>query len=97
MNAIKVMEFQKEYSNVNLELTKNKLEYDKAIIALYISELEDGFIVKRIYKTSKNGTKVTYKPCENLEEQQKYIKIVNKYIDDFEENYKKSIGFRLQE
>lgn len=95
MNNVSVMEFQIEYPVLNLELSKNEKEFERGIIAIYVAELERGFIVKRINKTTKKGTKVTYKSCKSDEEADKYIKKINSLIDEFEKKYNTNLGFKL--
>ena len=77
---VSVIEFLKTYPNINTELSEAKFKL--AIIAIYESELSRGFIVKKIYKTYKKGTNVTYKACES-EEMREYKEKVNLLVKDF--------------
>lgn len=76
---VSVIEFLKTYPNINTELSEAKFKL--AIIAIYESELSRGFIVKKIYKTYKKGTNVTYKACESEEEMREY-KEKSKFISE---------------
>lgn len=95
MANISVMGFQIEYPVLNLELSRNEKEFDRGIIAIYVAELEKGFIVKKINKPTRKGTKVTYEACKNGEEAEKYIKKVNSLIDEYEKKYNTNLGFKL--
>lgn len=95
MGSVSVLEFGITYPAVNLELKKNEKEYDRAIIALYIAEIERGFIVKKMNKTTRKGTKVTFKACKGEDEGKEYIEMVNKLIEEFNEKYSTDIGFKL--
>ena len=96
MEGISVVEFQKEFPVLNLELSKNEKDFERGIIAIHVEELEKGFIVKKINKTTKNGTKVTYKACKDKEEANNYAFKVNKLIDSFEEKYNTHLGFKIK-
>ena len=82
---VRVIEFSKTYPNINTELSEAKFKL--AIIAIYESELSRGFIVKKIYKTYKKGTNVTYKACESEEEMREYKEKVNLLVKDFTKNH----------
>lgn len=88
MSNVQVIEFQKEYPIINLELEKNsKKEYDMAIMVAYTMELEKGFIVKRQNKTTRKGTKFTYKPCETEEEFKDYKVKLNEMLGAYNKKY----------
>lgn len=85
---IQVIEFQKEYPSINLDLMKNSpKDYDMAIIAAYTAETDKGYIVKKVGKTYKKGTKITYKPCENEDEAKKYREKLNELLNNYNEKY----------
>ena len=46
-------------------------------------------IVKKIYKTSNKGTKVTFKRCTSQEEADKYSEVVREKMKVFEKKYNK--------
>lgn len=88
MSNIQVIEFQKEYPIINLQLAKNSSkEYDMAIMVAYTMELEKGFIVKKQNKTTKKGTKFTYKPCESEDEFENYKAKLNEMLSAYNKNY----------
>lgn len=90
---VKVLEFQKEYKTINLDLQKNNEEmYELALIWVYMSELKSGYMVSKRRKTYKRGTKFNFKPIESEEELQSYFKTImdsiNVFNDKFETNYR---------
>lgn len=88
MRGISVVEFQKEYSEINLKMMREDIKkYDMAIIVGYTIELEHGFIVKKINKTNSRGTKFTFKACESKEEPKKYREVLSNLIDDYNKKY----------
>ena len=86
-DMVQVIEYQTEYPSVNLNMVKLPKIYDMSIIVLYTMKLEKGYIVKNIGKTTRKGTKVTYKVIESEEELKEYIKKVNKIIEDYNNKY----------
>lgn len=88
---IQVLGFKKDYPSININLKENDTEkYDLCIIHIYLSELDLGYIVDKLYKTSKKGTKVAYKNYDK-ETIKGYIDKVNKLIDDFNIKYNKNL------
>lgn len=70
---IECIEFQKEYPIVNLKMkNENEKEYEYSLLVLYTLETEHGFMVKRIGKTTKKGTKVNFIPFTSDEDVKKY-------------------------
>lgn len=81
MSEAKIIEFQKIYPTINLKLMKDKPEdYDKAILAAHIAEVENGFIVKKQNKTTAKGTKFTYEACNSIDRLEKYKAILIQLI-----------------
>lgn len=92
IDSVTVMEFQIEYPNLNLKLKKkeeNKFEY--ALIYLAIKECSKGFKIKRINKTTKEGTKIAYKTIADKEELEEYTKELENKAREF--NKKHGEGF----
>ncbi len=88
MSDAVVIGFQREYPSINLALIKsNEQIYDMAILIAYTSEFERGFIVKKQFKTTKRGTKFTYKSCENEEEAKEYSLKVHELLRLYKEKY----------
>lgn len=51
MSDAVVIGFQREYPSINLDLMKsNEQMYDMAILVVYTSELERGFIVRKQFR-----------------------------------------------
>lgn len=86
-DIVQCVEYQVEYPSINLNMAKYEKIYDMAIIVIYTMEIKSGYIVKKIGKTTRKGTKVTYKVIESEEEIKKYIKKVNKIIEEFNKKY----------
>lgn len=67
-NDVQVIEFQKEFPTVNLKLLQQEeRKYEYSILILYTLETENGFMVKKVGKTTNKGTKVNYTPFKNDE------------------------------
>lgn len=86
-DIVQCVEYQVEYPSINLNMAKYEKIYDMAIIVIYTMEIKSGYIVKKIGNTTRKGTKVTYKVIESEEEIKKYIKKVNKIIEEFNKKY----------
>ncbi|MGL4761096.1 MAG: hypothetical protein ACRCWG_06505 [Sarcina sp.] len=85
-----VVEYQTTYEDVDLDLmNKSKEIYDLAILKIHTVEIKNGMLVKRIYKTSNQGTKVIFKRCTSQEEADEYSKMVNEKIKEYKEKYNK--------
>lgn len=94
--GIKVLEFQKEYPSINLDLQKTSQEmYELAIIWVYMSELKRGYMVSKRRKTYKKGTKFNFKPIESEEELQNYFKTIIDLISSLNDKFK--TNYRLKE
>ena len=94
MIDIMVIEFQQEFALLNLDMMKNDIKmYDMAIITAYTLELDKGFIVKRQGKTTKKGTKFTYKVCESEEEANKYKTKLDRMLNEYNEKYNTNYHF----
>ena len=88
----KVVEFQKQFALIDLELMEKDIEkYDITILVAYMLEIKNGFIVKKQGKTTKKGTKFTYKTCESEDEARMYKlklhEMLNQYNDKYSTNY----------
>lgn len=95
INAVCV-EFCKNYGGVNTTFKKNKpKEYDIAMIAIHLEELDNGFIVKRINKTNSKGTKVVYRAVQNNEELDDYINFLKKLVEEFNKRWGENIELGL--
>ena len=97
IERVMVSEFQIEYTNINSELKKNEKMFDISNIGIYIAKINDGFIVKRINKTTKKGTKVTYKTPKDKKEFTRYIEKVANIIIEYEEKYSAYLGVNLND
>ncbi|WP_315080815.1 hypothetical protein [uncultured Clostridium sp.] len=88
MNNVAVLGFTETYPKINLELKENKKQdYDLVILGLYIEKCKDGFKVKKIYKTSKQGTKVKYEAIKDKNDFADYIEKVKKLVDIHNKEY----------
>ena len=89
-----VLEYQKNYSALDMKMMEEcKALYDFSVIYIYACELEYGFKVKRINKTTAKGTKVTYSKIESKEELDDYLK----KIEDMRNKYKAAFGDRVND
>lgn len=88
MEGIQVMGFQKIYSAVDLKMQQeNEKVYEYSILLLYTFETERGFKVKKIGKTNRNGTKVTYEVIKNEEEAIEYKKLLEQKVKEFNDKW----------
>jgi len=84
MEGIQVMGFQKEYPTVNLKMQKeDEKGYEYSILILYTLETERGFKVKKIGKTTRKGTKVTYEVIKSKDEALDYKKLLEQKVKEF--------------
>ena len=97
MSDVVVIGFKREYPTINLELMKNNEQmYDMAILVVYTAELERGFIVKKQFKTTKKGTKFTYKACKDEEEAKEYSVKVKELLRQYNEKYVSSVSEKVE-
>lgn len=93
MDGIQVIEFQKTYPVVNLEMQKeNGKKYDYSILLLYTLETEKGFKVKRIGKTTRKGTKVTYTSFKSEGDALDYKKLLEQKVKDFNDKWSSKLN-----
>lgn len=93
MSDAVVIELRKEYPIINLDLMKNNEQmYDMAILVAYMAELERGLIAKKQFKTTKKGTKFTYKVCKDEEEAKEYSLKVHELLRQYKEKYALNIS-----
>lgn len=85
---IKVIEFQREFPTINIDLMKNNpKDYDMSMLVAYTLETERGFMVKKVGKTYKKGTKITYKPFESKEEVINYRTKLDELLEEYNTKY----------
>ena len=82
------IEFQKKFNSINLKLKKsNEKLYDYLILNLYTLECEKGFKVKKIFLTTKSGTKVKYSTFESEEDVKVYKELLDLKVKQFSEKW----------
>ena len=85
-----VVEYQTTYEDIDIDLmNKNKEIYDLAILKIYTIEIPNSMMVTKINKTSKKGTKVTFKLCTNQKEADEYSEMVSRKFKEYKEKYNK--------
>lgn len=88
MEGIQVMGFQKTYTAVDLKMQQeNEKVYEYSILLLYTFETERGFKVKKIGKTNRSGTKVTYEVIKSEEEAIEYKKLLEQKVKEFNDKW----------
>lgn len=91
-NDIEVLEYQIQYPTLNLNLKKeDKMMFDFGIIYAHSNQCDKGFKVKKIFKTSKKGTKFTYESIKSNEDFEEYKSLINDMINKFNAEYEVSI------
>lgn len=84
--------FSKDFNKLNLKLkNEDEKKYDYAILLLYLNELDRGFKVKKINKTTNKGTKVSYIAIKTEEELNQYMKEVSSFIDEFNKKWNEDL------
>lgn len=84
--SIKVLEYQQAYPKLNLKFKKKyEYEYELALLTISARCIIEGFVVKKISKTTFAGTKVTYKAIKSKEDLERYVNdweiFKNKFIE----------------
>ena len=88
MSDVAVKEITYTYPMINLDFKENnKQEYDFLILGLYTEKCKEGFKVKKIYKTNKQGTKVKYEAIKDKNDFADYIEKVKKLVDVHNREY----------
>ena len=88
MADITVKEITYTYPTINLDFKeKSKQDYDFVILGLYTEKCGEGFKVKKIYKTNKQGTKVKYEVIKDKNDFADYIEKVKKLIEIHNSEY----------
>lgn len=73
MSDVQCIEFQKEYPVVNLKMKNDdEKKYEFSLLVLYTLETERGFMVKKIGKITRKGTKVNFIPFKSDEDVKNY-------------------------
>lgn len=92
MGYATVMEFQKEFPTVNLDMMKNnEKQYEYSMLILFTLEAARGFKVKRVGKTTKQGTKVTYTAFKSKEDVKEFDSIMRKKVDEFNTKWNENL------
>lgn len=90
-NKISCIGFKTNYPMINIKLLESdKKGYDFCIIQIHVAEINDGYIVDKIYKTSTKGTRVAYKSFDK-DTIKDYICNVNSLIDKFNTEHNEGI------
>lgn len=84
---ISVQGFSKNFTSVDLEMTKKGEVFNQILIAIYSFHICEGFKVGKINKTTKKGTKVRYIPFKSDKELKEYVEKINKMIKECNEKY----------
>lgn len=87
-SSVQVIGLKNTYPNINLELQKEKpMIYDFLILNLYTSETENGLKVKRINKTTKKGTSVTYEAFKSEDDIKEYEQFLKGKVKEFSKKW----------
>lgn len=90
-NKISCIGFKTNYPMLNNKLLENdKKGYDFCIIQIHVGEINNGYVVDKIYKTSTKGTRVAYKSLDK-DTIKDYICNVNMLIDKFNMEHSGSV------
>lgn len=88
MADIQVIGFQKEFPVVNLKMkNEDERKYEYSILILFTLETGDGYMVKKIGKTTNKGTKVNYTSFKNDEDIKKYSELLQGMVKAFNEKW----------
>lgn len=84
--TIEILEFKKHNKTLNLDLKKdNEVLFNILLLLEYSSELRNGFMVKKQYKTTKKGTLFLFEPAKSQEEMDKYVEKLRGIIKEIGE------------
>lgn len=82
------LEYSKSFKSVNLKLKQeDEKGYDYSMLVLYTLETDKGFKVKKLGKTTKNGTKVTYEAFKSNEDTLNYEELIVAKTKEFSEKW----------
>jgi hypothetical protein len=88
MAGIQVIGFQKEFPTVNLKVkNEDEKRYEYLILMLYTLESENGYMVKKVGKTTNKGTKVNYISFKTDEDVKKYSELLQGMIKAFNKKW----------
>lgn len=85
MREYEIIGYTIDFPYIDLELKKSDpRSYELALIVCHVEEAtKKGMKVKRICKTTKKGTSISYIPIENEKDSMEYADKVEKMIADF--------------
>lgn len=93
---ITVTEMKMNFPSINLELKNNDFrKYELVVLMLDIIELERGFKVKRINKTTKKGTSVIFESFDSEVKVKKYIDNFKIKLEEYNKKYDTNMSFDL--
>lgn len=85
-------EFTKTFKGINIELGKSDNKgFDYSLLLIYLNELDKGFKVKRINKTTKKGTTVIYESIKDSAELEEYRKLLYVKLGDFNNKWDENL------
>lgn len=88
MGYVVCLEYSKSFKSVNLKLKKeDEKGYDYSMLVLYTLETDKGFKVKKIGKTTKKGTKVTYEHFKSDNDVSDYLDLLKVKKEEFSEKW----------
>lgn len=84
MSYATILGFKNTFPIINWGvMKKNEKVYDIEILHLYLLNVKKGYKVKKIWKTTKKGTSVTYTAFKNQKEIGEYFEEFNKRVNEF--------------
>lgn len=92
IDGITVQGFQMEYPVVSLELKdSNEKLYDYYVLNLYTLECERGFKVKKIYKTTRKGTKVMFEAFKSEDDVKEYGEFLKEKMEIYNKKWNENV------
>lgn len=86
--TVSILGYKMDYPSMNLDLlNKDKKRFDMMIIIIHVNESRKGYKVKRIGKTTKKSTKVTYELINSEEDLKSYEKKLREMMSNFNKKY----------
>ena len=90
MDGISLVGYTRIYPHIDLELKKDERMYDMVILSLRIDEFKGGMKVSKVYKTTKQGTKVKFEMFKNDAEIKEYYNELMTMIERYKAKYGES-------
>lgn len=85
---LKMVYFERKFASINTNLMETKpKDYDMSILMAHLLETERGYMVKKVYKTTKSGTRFNYGIMDTDEDIQSFREKLDELVENFNKKY----------